>query len=178
MAIYTVADVLTMPEFTGTNPDWLARTLTAIEQMVHSYTNNNFTVRQASFIAPALDGDLYGVNPNIRVGDTVLVTDSGLNNGLHIVTAVDNVGYTTTLGTDLLDDPLNRCTLVRYPADVRAGVLNLLTWERDNRAKVGIKSEALSRHTVTYYDMDANNSIAGYPAGLMAFLVPYRKARF
>ena len=178
MAIYQVADVLNMPEFAGANPDWLTRKLAAIEQLVHSYTNNNFTVRQATFTAPALDGDLYGIGANIKVSDTVLVTDSALNNGIYVVEAVDEANYKTTLDRQLLDDPFNRCTLVQYPWDVKAGVIDLLLWEKDNRGKVGVKSESLSRHDVTYYDMDANNSIAGYPAGLMAFLKPYRKARF
>ena len=46
------------------------------------------------------------------------------------------------------------------------------------RDKVGIKSETLSRHSVTYYDQDAGNQVMGYPASLMGFLSPYIKARF
>lgn len=178
MAIYTEAEMLQFPEFEGVNPDWLTRKLGAIEQLIHSYTNNNFVVRHATFLAPSLDGDLYGTDPNIKVGDTVLVTNSKLNNGLYVVEATDEGEQWTRLNPAPLDDPMNRCTLVRYPADVKAGVVDLLVWEKDNRGKVGVKSESLSRHSVTYYDLDANNTVAGYPAGLMAFLAPYRKARF
>lgn len=61
---------------------------------------------------------------------------------------------------------------------MKAGVLNLLKWEVEHRDKVGVKSETLSRHSVTYYDQDANNTVMGYPVSLLGFLAPYRKARF
>ena len=67
---------------------------------------------------------------------------------------------------------------IAYPADVRLGVVNLIKWEMGNRDKVGIQSENLSRHSVTYADMSAANTIAGYPAAMMGFLMPYMKARF
>lgn len=65
-----------------------------------------------------------------------------------------------------------------YPPDVKEGVINLLKWEFANRDKVGIKSESISRHSVTYYDQDSNNTVLGYPASLLGFLKPYMKARF
>ena len=64
-----------------------------------------------------------------------------------------------------------------YPEDVKECALNLLEWEKDNRSKVGIKSETLSRHSVTYFDMDSNNQVNGYPVSLMGCLKPYRKCR-
>lgn len=67
---------------------------------------------------------------------------------------------------------------IAYPADVRLGVVNLIKWDMGNRDKVGIASESLSRHSVTYADMSAANTIAGYPAALMGFLRPYMCARF
>ncbi len=77
---------------------------------------------------------------------------------------------------------------IAYPADVKMGVVNLMKWELGNfecatgfansREKVGIASESVSRHSVTYTEMTAGNTIAGYPAALMGFLKPYMKARF
>ena len=67
---------------------------------------------------------------------------------------------------------------VKYPADIKIGVVNLLKWELDNREKVGIASETISRHSVTYVDQTAANTLMGYPASLMGFLKPYHKARF
>ena len=46
------------------------------------------------------------------------------------------------------------------------------------RSKTGIKSETLSRHSVTYYDMDHENSLDGYPASLVGFLEPYKQMRW
>ena len=59
-----------------------------------------------------------------------------------------------------------------------AGVLELLKWDIKNRPKTGVKSETLSRYSVTYFDQDANNQVMGYPVALLGFLKPYIKARF
>ena len=65
-----------------------------------------------------------------------------------------------------------------YPADVKMGVVNMLKWDLENRDKVGVQSETLSRHSVTYFNMDGDNSLMGYPKSLLGFLKPYKKARF
>lgn len=65
-----------------------------------------------------------------------------------------------------------------YPADVKMGVVNMLKWDLENRDKVGIQSETLSRHSVTYFNMDGDNSSMGYPKSLLGFLKPYKRARF
>ena len=64
------------------------------------------------------------------------------------------------------------------PGCLQEGVLQMLQWDFNMRSKVGIKSETLSRHSVSYYDMDAGNSQNGYPRALLGFLEPYYKARF
>jgi hypothetical protein len=65
-----------------------------------------------------------------------------------------------------------------YPADVKLGAVNLMKWELGNREKVGVASETISRHSVTYVDQTGENTVMGYPVALMGFLRPYRKARF
>lgn len=65
-----------------------------------------------------------------------------------------------------------------YPMDVKMGVINMLNWDLENRDKVGIQSETISRHSVTYFNMDGDNSSMGYPKSLLGFLKPYRRARF
>ena len=65
-----------------------------------------------------------------------------------------------------------------YPMDVKMGVVNLMKWELSNRDKVGVASESISRHSVTYFNMDGDNSIMGYPRSLLGFLKPYKRARF
>lgn len=65
-----------------------------------------------------------------------------------------------------------------YPMDVKMGVINLMKWELTSRDKVGVASESISRHSVTYFDMTGDNSTMGYPKALLGFLRPYMKARF
>ncbi len=65
-----------------------------------------------------------------------------------------------------------------YPMDVKLGAVNLLKWETANRDKVGISSETISRHSVSYFDMTGDNSSMGYPKALLGFLQPYMRARF
>ena len=65
-----------------------------------------------------------------------------------------------------------------YPMDVKMGVVNLMKWELTNRDKVGVASETISRHSVTYVDLNGGNAIMGYPKSLMGFLLPYKRARF
>jgi hypothetical protein len=69
-------------------------------------------------------------------------------------------------------------TKVEYPASIVDGVINLLQWDVQNRQKVGIQSETLSRHSVTYFAQDEGNQLMGYPSTLLGFLKPYCKARF
>jgi hypothetical protein len=62
--------------------------------------------------------------------------------------------------------------------NIKMGVVNLLRWEAVNRDKVGIQSETISRHSVTYADATGENSLMGYPKSMLGFLKPYVKARF
>ena len=65
-----------------------------------------------------------------------------------------------------------------YPMDVKMGVVNLLKWDLTKRDKVGVASESISRHSVTYVDQTGINTVMGFPVSLMGFLKPYKKARF
>ena len=65
-----------------------------------------------------------------------------------------------------------------YPADIKKGIVDMMQWDLTHRGKVGIASETLSRHSVTYFDMGADNSAMGFPKALLGFLKPYKKARF
>jgi hypothetical protein len=65
-----------------------------------------------------------------------------------------------------------------YPMDVKMGVVNLLKWDLTMRDKVGVASESISRHSVTYVDQTGVNTAMGYPTALMGFLKPYKRARF
>ncbi len=148
--------------------------LQAAETLIRSYTNNNFQRRSCRFLA-ASDTALIGVYNRFNVGDTVQITESD-NDGLYVIKEITN--ERTILDKELLSSDVNLVTLVKYPLDVVIGAVNMLKWDLDNRDKVGIQSETLSRHSVTYFNMDGENSTIGYPKSLISFLKPYMKARF
>lgn len=70
---------------------------------------------------------------------------------------------------------------IQWPADVKMGVLGLLKYANSTaaaKASQGIASETISRHSVTYSQPGSAETAAGFPASLMVFLDPYRRARF
>ncbi|MBO5208067.1 MAG: hypothetical protein J6B68_01845 [Lachnospiraceae bacterium] len=168
--------LLSMDEFKGMNADVLSMKLEAVESLIRSYTNNNFQNRNMRIETPVVSGMIRGHSPFFKVGDTVQISQSMVNDGLYVIMGITGEGI--VLDKDLYDFPLNTITKVTYPADVQKGVIDLMIWEKGNRQKVGIKSETLSRHSVTYYDQDASNQVMGYPVSLLGFLKPYMKPRF
>lgn len=174
--IVMTEDLLQMPEFADADLVFLKKRAEAVEQLVRAYTNNNFQNRFVRFQTKSEKGILIGTLPYLKKNDTVQISQSHVNDGLYLISEI--VDGRMVLDRELYDVPVNLVTKVEYPADITAGVTNLLIWEQKNRDKVGVKSETLSRHSVTYYDQDTNNTIMGYPVSLMGFLKPYMKARF
>lgn len=174
--IIPVEELLAMPEFSGKPKEALKRKLNAVEHLIRSYTNNNFQNRNIRFQGSSSGDTVTGHAQYMKAGDTVQISQSMVNDGLYLITEIAD-GY-IRLDAELFEAPENLVTRVEYPADVREGVIELMIWETKNRQKVGIKSETLSRHSVSYYDQDADNQVMGYPVSLLGFLKPYMKARF
>nr|DAI29600.1 MAG TPA: head to tail adaptor [Caudoviricetes sp.] len=162
---------------TDETDDVLEEKLRAMELLIRAYTNNNFQQRAARREADVVGGFLYmeALQP-FDVGDTLQISDSELNDGLYTVTEADDA--TVTLKEKTYDERDVLVTRVIYPADIKMGVVNMMKWELNNREKVGISSETISRHSVSYFDLSGDNSIAGFPKALLGFLKPYMKARF
>lgn len=162
---------------TDETDDVLEEKLRAMELLIRAYTNNNFQQRAARREADVVGGFLYmeALQP-FDVGDTLQISDSELNDGLYTITAADDA--TVTLKEKTYDERDVLVTRVIYPADIKMGVVNMMKWELNNREKVGISSETISRHSVSYFDLSGDNSIAGFPKALLGFLKPYMKARF
>lgn len=175
--IISVDELMQMPEFSGMSNTVLKRKLNGIEDLIRAYTNNNFQNRLKRFSAPSSDSIVRGWCELINVGDTVQITES-INNGLYVVESINETSETMILDADLIDDGHNLITKIEYPDAIVDGVVNLMVWEVQNRQKVGIQSETLSRHSVTYFAQDAGNQLMGYPVTLLGFLKPYIKARF
>lgn len=154
----------------------IKRKIAAIENLIRSETNNNFQRKELRLYAASSGGKLVCTMPFwLQAGDNIEINES-VNAGLYTVAE----GGDGKIGLDrqLYDVSQNMVTKVVYPEDVKEGVLNLLQWEFNMRSKTGIKSESLSRHSVTYYDMDTENSADGYPVSLIGFLEPYRQMRW
>ncbi len=174
--IIAVEDLMAMVEFVGQSEKILQQKLNAVEQLIRTYTNKYFQTRYDRFFGNSLGYRIFGTYQNLAVGDTIQITQSDINDGLYTITELGDTYI--RLDKNLLTNDFNLVTKVEYPDDVIAGVLNLMIWEVQNRQKVGVKSETLSSHSVTYFVLDANISVMGYPIALLGFLEPYKKARF
>lgn len=151
--------------------------LQALELLIRKHTNNNFQKRAYRKVTDIIGGQFVcdELVP-FKVGDTIQVSESALNEGLYTVKTIDNAVF--TVNEDVVDESNLLVTKIEYPKDVQMGVVNMIKWDLENRSKVGIQSETISRHSVTYFNMDGDNSSLGYPKSLIGFLKPYMRARF
>lgn len=174
--ILSVEKAKSLIDFNGWTDEKIEMKLKAVEQTIRAYTNNNFQKRTHRRTADIVGGlfVVEALNP-FDIGDTVQISESALNAGLYTVTTADDTAFMVL--EDVEDENNVLCTKVEYPADVIDCAVNLLEWEVRNRGKVGIQSETLSRHSVTYFNMDGDNSVMGYPKSLIGCLKPYKKAR-
>lgn len=153
--------------------------LQALEILIRKYTNNNFMIRSRRIICNASStSGLMCASSLFAIGNTVQVSDSALNSGLYTIVSIDFENGCMGLNEALTDEANVLVTKIDYPSDVKMGVVNMLQWDLENRSKVGIQSETISRHSVTYFNMDGDNSLIGYPKSLVGFLKPYMRARF
>lgn len=173
--IISVEKAKSLISFPGWTDEKIEMKLKAVEQTIRAYTNNNFQNRgfrvQACIRAGVFMSESLIPFDN---GDTVQVSESRHNSGLFTVSAeTDDTTFMVNEETRDEDDVL--VTKVEYPADVVNCCVDLMEWAVNFAGKVGIKSETLSRHSVTYED--SATMFMGYPASLLGCLKPYRKAR-
>lgn len=151
---------------------FLSLKLSAIENLIRGYTNNNFQNRAVRCTSEISGGVIVTPSEHFRAGDTVQISGNPLSAGLYVLVS----------GDMLEPEPAdcNECTITKivYPDAVKMGALELIKWDIEKRDKIGISSETISRHSVSYASVDGNNTVLGYPAALMGFLKPYMKARF
>ena len=151
--------------------------LQALECLIRKYTNNNFQKRNHRSVAEVTGSVIACDTAFFKVGDTIQISNSKLNEGLYVVTEII-AGTALVVAETLLPESNVLVTKIEYPADIVSGAMDMLKWDVENRDKVGIQSETISRHSVTYFNMDGGNTAVGYPTALTGFLRPYMKARF
>ena len=173
--ILSVEKAKSLIDFPGWTDEKIKLKLEAVEQTIRAYTNNNFQNRGIRIQACIRAGVFMSESLiPFSVGDTVQVSESRHNKGLFTVSMeTDDTTFTVSEETRDEDDVL--VTKVEYPADVVNCCVELMEWAVNFSGKVGIKSETLSRHSVTYED--SSTMFMGYPASLLGCLKPYRKAR-
>ena len=157
--------------------------LDALETSVRELTNNNFQNVHIRFKGiEFMANNLIAVKDTIvglKVGDTIEVNYSHYNDGLFVIEEIAGKQikvqgtpfFVANTGGSML-------TLVQYPADVTRGIKKLIAYDKKMASKVGIKSESISRMSITYYDVNASETVDGYPAALVSFLQKYEKMRW
>lgn len=153
--------------------------LQALEISIRAYTNNAFQNRGFRCVADIRGGVFMSESLiPFDVGDTVMISQSDLQSDWLCTVKEVTDDTTFTVNEAVADDDCVLVTKVVYPADIKLGVANMLKWQLENGDKVGVASETISRHSVTYFNMDGDNSTLGFPKSLTGFLRPYMKARF
>ena len=153
--------------------DLIISKLKAIEAVIRAYTNNNFQQRGIRFVGRSEDTRLYGSPEFFKVDDTVQISESRVNDGLYQVIRIDTDHI--ELDKSLATAEFNLVTKVKYPPDVVQCAVDLYVWKQNMGEKIGIKSETISRHSVTYED--SATLFMGYPVGILNGLKLYKKAR-
>lgn len=158
---------------TSDSDDLITMKLGAIEAVIRTYTNNNFQQREIRFAGRSEDMIVYGSPQFFAVDDTVQISGSGVNDGLYRITMVSDDHI--EVDKPLMTTEFNLVTKIKYPPDVIQCAIDLYQWKQNRGAKVGIKSETLSRHSVTYED--SATLFMGYPVGILNGLKLHKKVR-
>lgn len=159
--------------------------LNAFEAMVREITNNNFQKTNVRGYDLTLMEDTITINfgdtVGMMVGDTIEVNGTTYNDGLYVIKSLTLTSIVIETPTRPLTHESAKgaiVTLVLYPADIIKGVKGLIEYGVKMGDKVGIKSETISRMSVTYYDVNASDNAEGYPKAMLSFLDKYIKMRW
>lgn len=145
----------------------------SIEDIIRNYCNNNFQNRAIRFYTAIKSNYLLYCSPFVQDGDTLQISDSAVNDGVYSVTAESDGRI--KLNKPVFDNDYQMLTKIEYPATVINTAAELFKWSVEKGDKVGIKSETLSRHSVTYEDSTA--FIMGYPKAIISGLNAFKCAR-
>lgn len=86
--VISVTELMENDMFSELSEGQLKAKLDALESMIRAYTNNNFQNRAVRFCGKSFGSMVYGYSPFIRIGDTVEISASGVNNGLYVVGSI------------------------------------------------------------------------------------------
>ena len=144
--------------------DLVRSKLDSLESLIRLYTNNNFQNRNIRVDCPSVDNCLIGASPYFRVGDTVQISNSKINDGLYVITEISD--NTIKLDNNIYDCESQLVTKIEYPKAVISTIVNIMRWDERYGSKMGIQSESIGRHSVSYFSQNDQNSLGGYPIHL------------
>ncbi|MGM0228694.1 hypothetical protein IGJ28_000755 [Enterococcus sp. AZ091] len=175
--------IISLEEAQVIYPDITQAYLDGIEQSIRAETNNNFQNQTIRFLGIDFISDNMIVVDELEglsVGDTIQVSGSKWNNGLYVITGIDDNVLTVQDNARLFTghDEAAFITKIEYPSDILLGVMKLLKYDAKTANTIGLKSKTVSRMSETYFDQNSAEMIAGYPAALMSFIDKYRKMRW
>lgn len=173
--ILSVTELKSYVDVKSMTDEQIEAKLRGLEKSIRNETNNNFQNRKKRFTAPSDDKSILSTNPFFAVGDTIQISQS-INDGLYVITAIEN--NIMQLDLPIYPAESNLITKVEYGDDIKQGVIDIMKWEDKMRDKMGVASETISRHSVSYFSQDASNTLMGYPKAVLGFLEPYYRARF
>ena len=107
---------------------------------------------------------MIGASPYFRVGDTVQISNSKINDGLYVITEISD--NTIKLDNNIYDCESQLVTKIEYPKAVISTIVNIMRWDERYGSKMGIQSESIGRHSVSYFSQNDQNSLGGYPIHL------------
>lgn len=172
--------IITLEEAKQFNDKVTQSDLDGLEMLIREITGNYFQVVTIRYHDLEFKNNQIITQENrligIKAGDTIQVSESIINNGLYVVAGVDN--STITLESEVYEvyEPDAFITLVKYPADIKAGVIKLLQYDKEMVGKTGVKSRTVSRMSESYFD--TFESVGGYPKHLMAFINNHKSLRW
>ena len=146
------------------NADLVQAKLDGLESLIRLYTNNNFQNRNIRIECPSIDNYLIASPTYLKVGDTVQITNSKINYGLYVIEEISE--NTIKLDKEWYNAEYNMVTKIEYPKAVISTLVNILSWDEKNGSKMGIQSESIGRHSVSYFQQNDQNSLGGYPIHL------------
>ena len=88
--LWTIEELKKMEEFKDIPEETLKQKMNAIESAIRGYTNNKFQNTRVRFESESKGNVLFSYNDNMKVGDTVEISQSISNNGLYVVTEIKN----------------------------------------------------------------------------------------
>lgn len=176
--------ILTLQDAQAINANVKQEDLDAYETAIRELTNNNFQNFNIRASNLSLTGKTItaasGSTTGMRQGDTIEINETKYNDGLYTIESLTDTTITVTSARNFITETAKEAivTLVQYPADIKRGVRKLIEYDAKMADKIGIKSETISRMSVTYYDVNATDNTEGYPKALLDFIHKYEKLRW